>query len=188
MSSLIVHLSRSNEESEKADPANSPKFKREEAGLGGAITRDQAKGQADMNREAWLTGVVRGLRPHFRRAGYVVPMGTRISVGWPSSGGERKQNRLVGECWDPSSTQDGKPQIFVSPIEFDSLEVAGIIAHELIHASGVEGVHGKAFRVAMKRLGLVGSPFAARPGRELRAVIVEIVDRLGPYPHAAIRL
>lgn len=188
MRRLAAHWRHWYEDPQEACPAYLSGCEREEARRRGAITTTKAKDGRRVNREAWLTGIVRGLRPHFRRAGYVVPIGTRISVGWPSSGGERKQNRLVGECWEGSSTRDGNPQIFISPIEFDSFEVAGIVAHELIHASGVEGVHGKAFQVAMKAIGLVGRPLAARPGKELDLVIAGIIERLGTYPHAPIRL
>lgn len=145
-----------------------------------------------MNREAWLTGVIRGLRPYFRSRGYVVPKGTRISVGWPSVDGLRRSAhfRNEAEMWSGSETTDGNPQIFISPVESDSLEVAGAVAHEMIHCALPDVVeHGhKEFRQAMRALGFVGRPMAAKPGREMRDLIQGIVDRLGPYPHAAIRL
>ena len=140
-----------------------------------------------MNREAWLSRVVRALRPHFKAAGFPLPEVINSSCGWPSEGGtaRRARNRNVAQCW---IKDDGTVEIFVSPSESDSLTVAGLVAHELVHAAlpSTED-HGTAFKVAASQLGLVGRPAAMRPGKALRAKLAEIIERVGPYPHVGLK-
>lgn len=139
-----------------------------------------------MTREAWLTKVISALRPRFRKAGLTIPRRTKASCGWPSSHGTAKSARMrtVAECW---LDKDGNPQIFISPTVEDSLEAAGTLCHELIHAALPEDNHGNRFREAMTALGMVGRPVAARPGKELKLALGEVIREIGPYPHVGIK-
>jgi hypothetical protein len=187
-----AHWSRLHESSQEACSPYSSQREREEARLGSAITTRQGEEGRGVNREAWLTAAARALRPHFRRAGFVVPQNVRLSVGWPSSGGTAKRvgDRVVAESWNATVSKDGTHEIFISPAEDNPVEIMGHIAHEFLHLClfpyGTE--HKEVYREAMKRAGLIGRPQAARPGKELNEAIVGIVARMKPYPHAAIKL
>ena len=138
-------------------------------------------------REEWLERMTTALRPKFKKAGYALPRRVRVSCGWPAEGALRKEMR-IGECWVASASEGGTPEIFVSPALADSVQVAGTLVHELIHAVLPEKEdHGKKFRAAMAPLGLEGKATATTIGDELRAELAGIVKEIGPYPHARIK-
>ena len=88
--------------------------------------------RAQINREAWLTEVVKAVRPMFAAADATLPP-VRVSVGWP--GGKRNpKGTTVGQCWSPTSATDGRAQIFISPLIEDGRRAIDILVHELCHA------------------------------------------------------
>jgi len=138
-----------------------------------------------MNREAWLSQLVDRLRPWFAAQGLAYPVGTRISVGWPSAGGLGKSKRVVGQCWAATTSADGNPHIFISPL-LPQTEALTTVVHELVHAAGYKG-HGKAFAVANAKVGMAGKPTSSiEAGPELAAELERLATELGPYPHAVL--
>jgi hypothetical protein len=117
-----------------------------------------------------------------------VPCGSvRVSCGWPSSRGMSSQQATIGQCFPPQMCADGVPQIFVSPRIADSIQVLGVLLHELIHAAvGCEFGHGKEFSQVARRLGLEGKPTATTVGPQLHLALQEFVNARGRYPHATI--
>ena len=99
-------------------------------------------------REAWLLGLANALRPVYGRHKAALPTRVRISVGWPSKSATTARTRRIGECW--YSASDGVPQVFVSPLLADQLQVAAVLMHELVHAAlgpGAEPAHaGRSIR------------------------------------------
>jgi hypothetical protein len=70
----------------------------------------------------------------------------------------------------------------------DSIDVLGTLLHELIHASiGTQHGHRKVFSQAARKVGLDGPPTATIVGDALRPMLQAYVERVGPYPHPAIR-
>ncbi len=136
-------------------------------------------------REAWLLGLANALRPFYGRHKAALPARVRISVGWPSKSATTARTRRIGECW--YSASDGVPQVFVSPLLADQLQVAAVLVHELVHAAlGPGAGHGPAFRRVATRLGLAGPMRATHALPDLVAMLAQLVEVLGPYPHAAL--
>jgi len=141
-------------------------------------------------REWWLSQAVAFLAGHMKVCGLSLPVaGVRVSCGWPSQGGLSLSGRVViGQCFSPQVSKDGTAQIFVSPRVDDSIQVLGVLLHELVHAAvGNQYGHRKEFSQAARRVGLDGPPTATVVGEKLRPVLAGFVERYGSYPHAAIR-
>lgn len=136
-------------------------------------------------RERWLADAVDALTPLFKRAEMTLPP-VRVSTGWPSAGGLRERNRVLGQCWKPEAAADGVSQIFITPWLSDGVEVLGVLTHELIHAVKPEARHGAEFKEAAKAVGLAGKPTHTSPGPELLEELTSIAEGLGAYPHAKL--
>jgi hypothetical protein len=143
----------------------------------------------ELNREAWLMAAVEKLRPIFSGHGYVIP-DLRVSVGWPSSGGLATKKKVIGQCFFGHTTEDKKPQLFISPILCDVTEPSGVLptlVHEVCHvAAGKDAKHGPKFVKVMKLLGLEGKPTATTAGAELIERLKLISTELGPFPHSKL--
>ena len=137
-------------------------------------------------REAWLQAAAAFLTD------YVVERGLprveiRVSCGWPLRGGVARRRTVIGQCFPPTASKDGKPHIFVSPLLSESIDVLGVLLHELLHACvGCQFGHGKQFSQAARRVGLAGPPTATTVGETLRPILVDYVKQVGPYPHAGL--
>ena len=137
-------------------------------------------------REYWLRRAAIFLIDHMARCG-LAPVVVRVSCGWPSRGGLGQRQAVIGQCFGPQVCTDGVPQIFVSPRLAESVEVLGVLLHELVHASvGLQHKHLAPFSQAARKVGLVGPPTATVVGPALRPLLQEYVAQVGAYPHAAI--
>ena len=137
-----------------------------------------------MNREQWLTNAVEIIKqwPEWENT---MPE-YRVSCGWPS----RSVRKTRGQCFDPLASEDGRIEIFISPLEDDPIEVLGILVHEMVHAVvGVDKGHRKDFIRQMKAVGLEGKPTATTVGASLTERLNSVVESLGtPYPHGSMKL
>lgn len=144
-----------------------------------------------LNREAWLQAAVEALRPLFRGAGFEVPP-VAVSVGWPSRGGTSTAKRVIGQCFFGSTTEDGKPQLFISPLLADTLEPQGVLAtlvHEVCHVvAGPDAKHGPKFVKVMKKVFLEGKPTSTHASEDLIERFRQMMEKLGPFPHSKIVL
>lgn len=147
-------------------------------------TQTLIRKRAQVNREAWLTAIVRAFRPIFKAAGYELP-DVRVSVGWP--GGKRSTKNAVGQCWAAQSATDNRAQIFVSPVISDGRRAIDILVHELCHAvdRNVHGHTGEFVKIA-SAVGLEGKPTETHAGPDLAERASGLVKRLGKYPHAEL--
>jgi hypothetical protein len=135
-------------------------------------------------REQWLVAAINALAPLFKAVGQELPQ-TRVSVGWPGGGGRKATT--IGQCWAPSAAADGVPQMFISPVLGDPVQVLATLVHELVHAiDGCKSGHGAPFARIAKAVGLAGKMTATVAGDELKAKLAAIADRLGEYPHAKL--
>lgn len=137
-------------------------------------------------REEWLTFVADKLRPAYAAANYAIPVRVRFAVGFTSTG---ERGNRIGECWYPDSSADKSVEIFIKPDQDDRVQVAGILAHELVHAAvGPGHGHGGAFKKLCKALGFEGKMTQAMPGAEMqRTVIDPILREAGPLPHKRLQ-
>jgi hypothetical protein len=138
-----------------------------------------------MNREQWLMQGVDMLRPHFQAAGFPLPAKIRVSCSFPS----RNVRKVEGQCWPASASADEHFEILVSPIEDDTLEVLGTLAHELAHAATPGAKHGAKFVKCARALHLEGKPKQCGAGPAFKHHLGdELVKALGKYPHGALKL
>jgi len=145
------------------------------------------KNEQDITRERWMLDacnhildvelgpITEGL---FKRPD------VRVSIGFP--GGGRKR---IGECWTKGASEGGiYNEIFIRPDIADSVEVLGILVHELIHATdNCKSGHRGFFRRTAKAVGLEGKMTATALGDELKERMVEYVEQAGPIPHSKLK-
>lgn len=136
-------------------------------------------------REQYLNAATDVLRSGLFASFQATVPPVKVSVGFPGGGSARKR---IGEHWSPKSSADGIGQVFISPVLGDSLRVLDVLTHELVHACTPGAGHGKAFSQLAKRIGLEGKPTATVAGPQLTARLNDIINDLGPYPHAELRL
>lgn len=139
-----------------------------------------------LNREAWLNALAVKLVPLFDRAGYKLDLSkVRLSCGFP----DRGVRKVIGQCWRRDASASGHTEIFVSPILGKAKDVDHVLVHELVHhvVYPVRG-HGAAFRKCAVGVGLAGKMTATHAGDELRALLNDLSESLGAFPHAALKL
>jgi hypothetical protein len=101
------------------------------------------------------------MTPWYEDQGYSLPR-FRIAIGFPSTG---KRGKRIGECWDGRASANGTFEVLIRPDQSDPIEVAAILAHELVHAAvALECGHKGAFRKVATRIGLEGKMTATVPG------------------------
>lgn len=135
-------------------------------------------------REGWLQAAVAALRPMFEEQGEPLPEKLHVACGWPSTKATAKKQRRIGECW-VAGGEDGVPQMYISPVLVEHVEVLGVLVHELVHAVGHRG-HKKGFKRLAVALGLTGKMTATEVGEDLQPKLAEIAHKLGPYPHSKL--
>ena len=90
-------------------------------------------------------------------------------------------------CFPGEASDDGSPHIFVHLVLVDSTRVAGTVVHQLCHAALGNRSHGSRFRMLATATGLVGKMTQTVEGPMFLAIMPGIIDRIGPYPHTALR-
>jgi hypothetical protein len=136
-------------------------------------------------RESWLGRFAQEIRPIFEAVGATIPERIRYSVGWPA--GARGGKTRIGEMYHAEASADHSIEVFISPVLGDAFDAADTLVHELVHACLPPGAgHGPLFKALATKIGLIGKMTSAGAGPELAAKIREIIDRIGPYPHAEL--
>ena len=136
-------------------------------------------------RESWLLAAVVKLSTLLKKHDAVMPEKYAVSCGFPKS----RKAMAIGQCWDPTCTEDGTTHMFVCPSVNSALTVLATLLHEMVHAAvGLECKHRGAFRKLAKAVGLEGKMTATFVSEEnpLMAVLKTITEQLGPYPHSAL--
>lgn len=135
-----------------------------------------------INREAWLREAVEGLSQWDE---YPEIPAVRVGVGFSSKG---LRSKTIGECWYSGASADETTEIFIHPSLHQPLDVLATLAHELVHAGlGPGAGHGPKFKRVAHGIGLAGRMTATIPGPEFKVRVLDLIDELGPYPHAAFR-
>ena len=141
-------------------------------------------------RDEWLAQATSALRVDFDTAGFALTQETiRVSCGFPSKATAGKC-KVIGQCWDRALPgEDGIPQIYLSPVEDDPIEILGTLVHELVHAAvGCKFGHKTQFKIAAVAVGLTGKMTATTSTPELVERLNTLSAELGPFPHAALDL
>lgn len=134
-------------------------------------------------REEWLNAVAELMGPWFINLDKPLPA-YRLTIGFPSTGSRGKR---IGECWSASCSADGTHEILIRPDIDDPMEVAAILAHELIHAAvGLECGHKRPFAKVAKAIGLEGKMTATVAGEAFKRDAAPILAKVGPLPHARL--
>jgi hypothetical protein len=113
----------------------------------------------------------------------------RIGVGYPSTGAKGK---AIGQCHDASISKDKVHELIISPRVDDSVEVAGVLAHEMCHAYlhkaffGEDCGHGKKFKKLAVAIGLTGKMTDTVPGEPFKRFLQPTFAQIGRYPHGAL--
>ena len=139
------------------------------------------------NRETWLLKSLPALRKLLTGAGapeFPLPL---ISMGLPSKGA--LSGKRIGECWtEKSSASEKRCTIFLSPLLSDPVYILATLVHELIHAAvGNKAGHGPAFKRVALGVGLEGKMRATVAGPVLKSKLLLLSQRLGPFPHDALK-
>jgi hypothetical protein len=148
-----------------------------------------------ISREDWLFNLTEEFRPKFESAGYPLPQ-LRVTCGFPSTGGTRLRTpRVVGEVHDSSNSADGHFEIFISPVNADSKDVAVVLVHQLVRSAvGISSGHNRTFREVAVKVGLAGT--GIRNGNFRNTVAAPAFERTlrnfvevnGDYPHATLNV
>ncbi len=143
-----------------------------------------------LDREAWLNesaqfiwdGIIAPTLP----TDFPIPP-YRVSVGFPTNRGRAR--KMIGACYVRAASTDGTNEIFIAPTIDDSGLVLATLTHELIHASDdCQSGHRNHFARVARAVGLEGHLTATHAGEALAAKLTEIIEILGPIPHARLDL
>ncbi len=150
------------------------------------LVNEGDKVEMGSNREEYLKRAIAILSRRFEANSYVVPA-VKVSVGFPGGGSAKKR---IGEHWSPESSDDKMGSIFISPVLSDSIEVLGVLVHEMVHAvAGNKAGHGPVFKRIATAMGLTGKMRSTTIGPELESFIrTEVIQLIGDYPHAKLNL
>jgi hypothetical protein len=135
-------------------------------------------------REAWLLTAITKLQPLLKEHGVQMPEKFAVSCGFPKA-----RKKAIGQCWDPTCTDDGTSHLFICPSLQEAATVLATLIHEMIHAAvGLECKHRGKFRIIAKAIGLEGKMTATFVSEEnpLMEKLLKISNQLGPYPHSAL--
>lgn len=147
---------------------------------------DPKIGGSSVERHTWLEAARVECTRLLAEVKCTVPDNVRITIGFPSTGGRGKR---IGECVFPPSLTDEFHEVFVSPRLDNSVDIMGVLIHELIHtAVGLDAKHGKAFKDPAVAVGLEGKMTATAVGDRLRATFETWIAATGQYPGGAINL
>lgn len=139
-----------------------------------------------MTREEWLSAAVEELRPVFDSLN-PLPEKIRVTCGFPSVRSTALKKR-IGEHWSPKASEDQTHEILISPVLDDSVEVFAVLVHELAHAATDGDGHQGRFPATVRSLSLEGKPSQTYAGDAFKQRFKDLIDGLGPYPHAKLNV
>ena len=143
----------------------------------------------ELDREAWLTEAAQLIRDEVIAPklppSHIIPHGFRVSVGFPPN--TRANSRHIACCIKAEASADLTNEIFISPVNDNSIDILSALAHELIHqADNNESGHRNFFAKMARAIGLEGPFRATTAGTTLSDYLATIVDLLGAIPHARL--
>lgn len=151
------------------------------------VAEPEPKASKFKTREQWLIAAVDEITKRIFKPKDIEVPAVRVSVGWP--GGRGKKQGVVGQCFASTTATDKVAQIFVSPAVSQTLSVLATLTHELVHAvDDCKDGHKKNFIKIAREIGFEPEwTSSENRGDELNDKLKAIAEKLGEFPHAAIR-
>lgn len=137
-------------------------------------------------REEWLTAAIAEVRPLFQVEGFAVSDRIRVACGFPSL---HSRSGALGECHASTASADQHYELLISPVLATPRDVLAVLIHELAHTLPGCLNHGQRFGAACSAMGLAFGSKGWKntaPGHAFDAMYSNILDGLGPYPHAEL--
>ena len=105
----------------------------------------------------------------------------KISVGQCGA------QKVIGQCWPRSRSEDGINEVFIAPHISDSSIILATLTHELIHAlDDCQHGHKGTFAKMARQADLQGKLTSTHAGETLQETINDIIDALGDIPHSKL--
>jgi len=149
-----------------------------------------------MNRETYLNAIIDKAMPIFDNNDWgLSTIRDKLKVSCSFIKGVRgSKNKAVGVHYNPVCSKSGFHEMMIEPSLDDSMEVIGVLIHELCHAvqRNIFGdsvrAHGKEFKKIATSVGLCGKMTATEIGDDLKVTIQSWIDEIGNYPHSSLNL
>jgi len=137
------------------------------------------------NREQWLTLAAQLITSTIIQPNSNKPLITdyRVSIAPPTQ-------KCAAQCHNRASSTASINEVFISGQTDDSLKICADLTHELVHVQDdCQSAHRGYFRATMEKIGFK-TPMTAthldNASDAIRHQLAEIVELLGPIPHAAM--
>lgn len=131
-------------------------------------------------REAWLEKGIDLFRDYFKSHDVTLPSKLKVSCSWSSS----RSRITLGQIY--YKTEDGIPQIFISPTLKDPVDVLSVLAHELLHSAFPGEGHQGLFAKAAHKIGFQSPLTKTTPNAHLTGFCRGLSKVLGEYPHSKV--
>lgn len=143
-------------------------------------------------RETWLQEAVRLLDKSFfahLEPRHRLPAKLQVACSFPVG----SPMKIIGQAFQPTASKDEiTTNVIVSPVLDEPFKVLDTLLHELVHAAlfaeHPNHKHGREF-IELGRIVGLQKPWRSAsivPASETHNKVLEMADRLGPYPHSAI--
>ena len=154
----------------------------------------------NINRETWLNLMIDKAVPLFDNAGFKISdIREKLKVSCSFIQGSRgnKLKDAIGVHYNPTISAEGFHEMMIQPSLSDSVQVVGVLIHEMVHSiqthlhhdkNGFLSVkpHGKEFRKMALAVGLTGKMTATTESPELKIQIEKWIKEVGKYPHSKV--
>ena len=116
---------------------------------------------------------------------------TKVTCGYSPTGNTGRRKIVLGSCFAKAASENYQyNEIFISPVESDTVKILDTLTHEMVHAiDDCKNGHNTRFWALCCDIGLdKGKPTTASANDDLIKKLKSIAETLGEYPHDAIRL
>jgi hypothetical protein len=139
-------------------------------------------------REQWLIDAVEELRPLFTDAGFPISSKIRVSCAFPTT---YTRSGALGQAFPDGASADRALEVMVAPSLDQPRDVFAVLVSQLCHATNGALSHATvAYQHAAAAMHLEPAGANWRVTRPVplafEAAFGNIIDALGPYPHAAL--
>lgn len=141
-----------------------------------------------MTREEWLMNAVEELRPLFQDAGFPLCQRIRVSCAFPTT---YTRSGALGQAFPDGASADRALEVMIAPSLDQPRDVFAVLVAQLAHA--VNGAISHASATYQAAAAAMGLAWRDKPtwrhtmaGPDFEDRFGQIIDSLGPYPHAAL--
>ena len=116
---------------------------------------------------------------------------TKVTCGYSPTGNVGRRKIVLGSCFAKRASENHLyNEIFISPVESDTVKILDTLTHEMVHAiDDCKNGHNTRFWALCCDIGLdKGKPTTASANDQLLEKLKSIAEKLGKYPHDAIVL